>query len=145
MKALIQRVTEAGVSVDGKRVGSIGPGLLVFLGIAEGDGEKEADFLVDKIVKLRIFPGEKGHFDESLLEQKKEVLVVSQFTLYGSVKKGRRPDFSQAAKPEAAERLYKYFVQKMRETGLQVETGKFQAMMDVHLINDGPVTFLLES
>jgi D-tyrosyl-tRNA(Tyr) deacylase len=145
MKALIQRSKGAKVSVDSKVTGEIGEGIVVLLGVTHEDTEKDVDFLVQKIVNLRIFPGEGGDFDTSALEGKKEVLVVSQFTLYGSCKKGRRPDFNEAAKPEQAERLYKIFVQKMRDTGLRVTTGQFQAYMQVDLNNDGPVTLVLES
>jgi len=145
MKALIQRSKGAKVSVEGEVVGQIGPGLLVLLGVTHEDSEKDVDFLVQKIVNLRVFPGEGGEFDTSALEGKREILVVSQFTLYGSCKKGRRPDFNDAAKPEHAEALYKIFVQKVRETGLTVATGQFQAYMQVDLNNDGPVTLMLES
>ena len=145
MKALIQRSKGAKVSVDGKTIGEIGEGIVVLLGITHEDTEKEADYLVQKIANLRVFPGESGEFDTSALEGKKEILIVSQFTLYGSCKKGRRPDFNEAAAPEQADILYKIFVQKMRETGLKVATGQFQATMQVDLNNDGPVTLMLES
>lgn len=145
MKALIQRSKGAKVTVEDQVVGEIGPGLVVLLGVTHEDTEKDADYLVQKIVNLRIFPSEGGEFDTSALEGKREVLVVSQFTLYGSCKKGRRPDFNDAAGPEQAEELYKIFVQKMRETGLRVATGQFQAYMQVDLNNDGPVTLMLES
>lgn len=145
MKALIQRSKGAKVIVEDEVVGQIGAGLVVLLGITHDDTEKDVDFLVQKIVNLRIFPSEKGEFDTSALDGKKEVLVVSQFTLYGSCNKGRRPDFNKAAKPEKAEELYNTFVEKVRETGLKVATGKFQAYMQVDLNNDGPVTLMLES
>ena len=145
MKALIQRSKGAKVTVEGDVVGKIGPGLVVLLGVTHEDTEKDAEFLAQKIVNLRLFPGKGGEFDTSALEEKKEVLVVSQFTLYGSLKKGRRPDFNEAAKPDQAEKLYKFFVQKLRETGIAVATGKFQAFMEVDLTNDGPVTLMLES
>ncbi len=145
MKALIQRTSGAKVTVENAVVGEIGEGLVVLLGITHKDTEKDVDYLVQKIVNLRIFPGEKGAFDTSALDGNKEVLVVSQFTLYGSCNKGRRPDFNDAAKPEQAEALYKIFVQQMRDTGLKVETGKFQAHMQVDLNNDGPVTLMIES
>jgi D-aminoacyl-tRNA deacylase len=157
MKALIQRTSGARVTVDGKTAGQIESGLVILLGVKEGDTEKDADNLINKIVNLRVFPNEKGHFEKSLIDMNSEgedghprlqnvgVLVVSQFTLYGSTKKGRRPDFIEAAKPGHAEKLYDYFVKKMRETGLKTETGKFGAMMDVHLTNTGPVTFMIET
>ena len=131
--------------VGGKTVGQIGAGLVILLGVKQDDTEKDADKLADKIVNLRVFESEKGHFETSLIDDNKEVLVVSQFTLYGSTKKGRRPDFVAAAKPDLAESLYKRFIKKMRETGLKTETGAFGAMMDVSLVNSGPVTFMLES
>ncbi|HEC20948.1 MAG TPA: D-tyrosyl-tRNA(Tyr) deacylase [Candidatus Peregrinibacteria bacterium] len=145
MKALLQRVQKASVKVEEETVGQIGSGLLVFLGITHEDTEKDIDYLVDKISNLRVFSAEDKHFEKSLLDTQGEVLVISQFTLYGGTKKGRRPDFNDAAKPEQAEELYKKFIQKLQETGLKVETGKFGAMMQVELINDGPATFLLES
>lgn len=145
MKALLQRTTGATVSVEGEVVGQIGEGLVVLLGVAHSDTEKDAEYLAQKIVNLRIFPGEKGELDRSALDDKLEVLVVSQFTLYGDCKKGRRPDFIEAAKPEQAEKLYKFFVQQILDSGLTVATGRFQAMMQVELINDGPVTLMLES
>jgi len=131
--------------MDGKTVGEIESGLVILLGVKQDDTEKDAENLVKKIANLRIFPSDKGHFETSLIDEKKEVLVVSQFTLYGSTKKGRRPDFVAAAKPDLAEKLYDLFVKKMRETGLKTETGEFGAMMDVQLTNTGPVTFMIES
>jgi D-tyrosyl-tRNA(Tyr) deacylase len=150
MKALIQRVSEAKVTADGKITGQIGSGLLILLGIKNEDMEKDAEKLANKIINLRVFPGDKGHFDKSITTMNEGadnigVLVVSQFTLYGSCDKGRRPDFTEVAPPERAQELYEYFVYKMRETGVNTETGKFGAMMDVHLVNNGPVTFMLES
>ena len=145
MKALIQRTTGASVSVEGEVVGQIDEGLVVLLGVAHTDTEKDAEYLANKVVNLRIFPGEKGEFDRSALDDKLEVLVVSQFTLYGNCQKGRRPDFIEAAKPEQAEKLYKFFVHQIEKAGLTVATGRFQAMMQVELINDGPVTLMLES
>jgi len=145
MRALIQRVTEGKVTVDKKVVGEIGSGIVILLGITHEDSEKDAETLVNKIVNLRTFPSGDKHFETSLLDEQKEILVVSQFTLYGSTKKGRRPDFFSAAKPDLAERLYNFFVQKCQETGLKVATGQFQAMMNVSLVNEGPVTFLLET
>lgn len=143
MRALIQRVSRAQVRVDDKIVGQIGAGVLVLLGISREDSEKQIDLLVEKIKNLRIFRGKKGHFEESLLDVKGEVLVVSQFTLCGDTKKGRRPSFTEAALPEKAQELYRKFVDKFKETGLKVEEGEFQAMMEVELVNDGPVTFVL--
>jgi D-tyrosyl-tRNA(Tyr) deacylase len=145
MKALIQRVSEAKVTVEGKATGQIESGLLILLGVKNEDTEKDAEQLANKIANLRVFPSDKGHFDKSLTDVSGSVLVVSQFTLYGSCKKGRRPDFTEAANPEHAENLYDYFVHKMRETGVNTETGKFGAMMDVSLVNNGPVTFMLET
>jgi D-tyrosyl-tRNA(Tyr) deacylase len=145
MRALIQRTSGAKVVVGNRTVGQIESGLVVLLGVKQDDTEKDADKLVDKIANLRVFESDKGHFETSLLDGKKEVLVISQFTLYGSTKKGRRPDFVEAAKPDHAEKLYNYFVEKMRERGLKTETGEFGAMMDISLVNSGPVTFMIES
>ncbi|MGE0083632.1 MAG: D-aminoacyl-tRNA deacylase [Desulfococcaceae bacterium] len=145
MKAVVQRVKENSVTVEGKRISSIGKGLLVLLGVAEGDGEKEALYLADKIANLRIFEDENGKMNRSLLDIHGEMLVVSQFTLLGDCRKGRRPSFIQAAGPEKANELYQYFVAKIREMGVSVQTGQFRAMMDVALINDGPVTLIVES
>ncbi|QQR83099.1 D-tyrosyl-tRNA(Tyr) deacylase [Candidatus Peregrinibacteria bacterium] len=145
MRALIQRTTSAAVAVNGKTIGQIGKGLVVLLGITHNDTDQDIAYLVEKIANLRVFEGEKSGFDESVLQVGGSVLVVSQFTLYGSTKKGRRPDFNDAAKPDVAEELYKKFVQKMKETGVVVETGQFQAHMQVSLVNDGPVTLMLES
>ena len=145
MRALIQRTTGASVSIEGEAVGKISEGLVVLLGVKNTDTDKDADYLAQKVINLRIFPGEKGEFDRSALDDQKEVLVVSQFTLYGSCDKGRRPDFIEAAKPDHAEKLYKFFVQQIQKAGLSVATGRFQAMMQVELINDGPVTLMLES
>ena len=146
MKTLIQRVLKASVKVDGQTIGEIGPGILILLGITNGDSEKQADFLSNKIANLRIFKGSgTSEFDESVLEQKKEILVVSQFTLYGSCNKGRRPDFNDAARPEVAEPIYEMFVKKIEALGIQTARGKFGADMQVELVNDGPVTFLIEN
>ena len=145
MKALIQRVSHAKVTINGKVAGEIDKGILVLLGVAQGDTEKDVDYLVEKIANLRIFPNEKSHFDKSAQEVNGSLLVVSQFTLYGDTKKGRRPDFIAAAKPELAEALYDSFIKKAHEMGLNVASGEFGAMMDVELINDGPVTLMLES
>lgn len=133
------------MEVDGEVTGKIGPGLLVLLGVARGDEARHADWLVDKIVQLRIFEDENGKMNRSLAETGGGLLVVSQFTLYGDCRKGRRPSFDKAATADDARRLYLYFVQRARSTGVPVATGVFQAMMKVRLVNDGPVTLLVES
>jgi D-aminoacyl-tRNA deacylase len=145
MRAVVQRVKEARVAVDGQDIGAISNGLLVFLGVGREDSEAAADYLVEKLLHLRIFEDEQGKMNRSLFEMEYAMLIVSQFTLWGDCRKGRRPSFSQAAPPEEAERLYDYFVGKVEEAGVTVATGQFRAMMDVHLINDGPVTLLLDS
>lgn len=145
MKALIQRVSGAKVTVDDTVKGRINKGILIFLGLTHNDSAKDIKFLVDKIVNLRIFGQENKPMDKSVLDINGELLVVSQFTLYGSIKKGRRPDFTQAAKPDSAEKLYEEFVDECKKSGLIVQTGVFGAMMDVELINDGPVTFMIDS
>ncbi|MCG8616006.1 MAG: D-aminoacyl-tRNA deacylase [Desulfobacterales bacterium] len=145
MKAIVQRVKNAGVSVDNTTISSIGNGLMVLLGVGKGDTEKEADYLVDKIIHLRIFEDDQGKMNLSLKDVGGELLVVSQFTLLGDCRKGRRPSFTEAAPPAEAERLYTYFAQKASEAGIDVQTGQFQANMDVSLINQGPVTLMLES
>jgi D-tyrosyl-tRNA(Tyr) deacylase len=145
MRAVIQRVIESRVTVGNRTTGAIGRGLLVLLGVAKGDTTKDADFLCDKIVHLRIFEDDGGKMNRSLLEIGGEMLVVSQFTLLGDCRKGRRPSFVQAADPETANQLYEYFVGKTREKGLGVQTGEFRAMMAVSLKNDGPVTLIVES
>ena len=145
MRALIQRVQSAEVSVDGKKLSSIGNGLLIFLGIKMDDGEKDIDYLVRKIVNCRIFDDLDGVMNESLIDQKKELLVVSQFTLYADTKKGNRPSYQLAAKGDVAEPLYQKFITKLKEMNIPVQTGKFGADMAVSLINDGPVTILIES
>ena len=145
MRAVIQRVTESGVRVAGEPVARIAAGLLVLLGVAEGDTASEAEYLADKIVNLRIFEDEGGKMNLSLLETGGEMLVVSQFTLLGDCRKGRRPSFTGAAQPEDATRLYEYFVERVRGSGIRAQTGRFGAMMQVALINDGPVTFILDS
>jgi D-tyrosyl-tRNA(Tyr) deacylase len=145
MKAVIQRVRNASVEVDGKIVGQIGRGLLVLLGIGQGDDGKDIDWMVEKIVNLRIFEKEDGKFDESLLDIKGEMLVVSQFTLYGDSSRGRRPSFSGAMGANEARELFEIFVKKARENVEKVETGVFQASMDVHLVNEGPVTLIVDS
>jgi D-tyrosyl-tRNA(Tyr) deacylase len=145
MRLLIQRVTRASVRVDGKLQGEIGHGILALIGIASGDNEQAADHLADKLVNLRIFADAAGRMNYSALDVKAELLLVSQFTLYGDCRKGRRPGFDAAAAPADALRLYEYFVQQVRTKGLLTQTGVFQAHMEVELVNDGPVTFLLES
>jgi D-tyrosyl-tRNA(Tyr) deacylase len=145
MRVVLQRVKSSQVSVDGQVVGQIGPGLNLLVGISSQDTEAELDWMVRKCLDLRLFPsGEGGRFDQSVQEVGGELLVVSQFTLYGDCRKGRRPSFDRAAEPERAEQLYESFVAKLRASGLKVETGKFGAMMQVSIENDGPVTLLLE-
>ena len=131
--------------VDGEVVGSIGAGLLVLVGVAEDDREEDAEYLAEKTLHLRIFPDDAGQMNRSLVEMGGEVLAVSQFTLLGDARRGRRPGFSAAAPPEEANRLYTHFVARLRASGLKVETGVFRAMMDVALVNRGPVTILLDS
>lgn len=145
MKAVIQRVSEAQVWVHGKLAGAIERGTLVLLGVEKGDTPEDADWLAEKIVNLRIFEDEAGKMNLSLLDIKGELLAVSQFTLAGNCAKGRRPSFDTAAPPEEANGLYQYFVARVWEEGIPVQTGIFQAEMKVSLINDGPVTFILES
>ncbi len=145
MKALLQRVTGASVSVAGEVVGRIGRGLVVFVGVAGGDTEKDVQFLVQKTVNLRIFADQEGKFNLSALDIKGELLLVSQFTLMADTKKGRRPSFVEAAPPTEAEGLFEQFVRQAGATGLKVETGRFQQYMQVEIHNDGPVTILLDS
>ena len=145
MKLVIQRVKEAKVDVQSEPVGQIGKGALIFLGISREDNEQEADYLVNKIAQLRMFEDAQGKMNLSAVDQEAAFLIVSQFTLYGNCDKGRRPSFDKAAEPQKAEELYNYFVDQLRQKDLKVETGQFKAMMDVSLINDGPVTFILES
>ena len=144
MKAVIQRVTSASVVADGQSAGEIGHGLLVLLGVEKGDRESQADWLAEKIVALRIFNDQDGKMNRSLQDCGGSLLVVSQFTLAGNCAKGKRPSFDTAAPPEEGKRLYEHFVQAARRSGLPVETGIFQADMQVSLVNDGPVTFILE-
>ncbi len=145
MRAIIQRVSRAKVTVGGETVGEIGKGILVLLGVASGDSEKEASYLLEKTLNLRIFEDADDKLNLSLLCIKGELLVVSQFTLYGDARKGRRPSFVRAAAPDEANRLYEFYVEQARKHIEKVETGRFQAMMDVELVNDGPVTILLDS
>ena len=145
MRAVIQRVSRAEVRVAGEPVGRIGPGLCVFLGVGKADGQAHVEHLAEKIKNLRIFEDENGKMNLSVEEVREEILVVSQFTLYGDCRKGNRPSFSDAAPPDQAEKLYEYFVRRLRGAGLTVATGQFKARMDVTLINDGPVTFIVES
>jgi len=145
MRAVIQRVSRACVSVDGEFVSSIGEGILLLLGVSLKDTEADAIYLVDKVINLRIFDDEEGKMNLSLMDTGGGLLVVSQFTLYGDTRRGRRPSYIDAARPEAANRLYEYFVVEAKNHIENVATGRFQAMMDVELINDGPVTLLLDS
>jgi D-tyrosyl-tRNA(Tyr) deacylase len=145
MRAVVQRVKGAKVDVEGRKVGEIGQGLLVFLGVGERDSEKDAEYLANKIAHLRIFSDEKGLMNLSIVDTGGALLVVSQFTLWADCVKGRRPSFIRAAAPERAKELYEDFNLNLQKLGLQVATGVFQALMEVHLINDGPVTILLDS
>jgi D-tyrosyl-tRNA(Tyr) deacylase len=145
MKAVIQRVHSAQVYVDDRLTGKIGKGLLVFVGVGKGDGEEDISYMVSKLPDLRIFEDPSGKFNLSLKEIKGEMLIVSQFTLYGDCKKGRRPSFTEAEEPSVAKNLYERLIHRLKEQGLPIETGEFQAKMDVHLVNDGPVTLLLDS
>ncbi|MGB9121914.1 MAG: D-aminoacyl-tRNA deacylase [Candidatus Angelobacter sp.] len=145
MRAVVQRVSRCHVTVEGNVVGEIGAGLLVLLGVSKADNEAAADYLVEKIIGLRIFEDAEEKMNLSVQDSGGAVLVVSQFTLYGDVRRGKRPSFDAAARPEEAKRLYEYVVGKVRAAGLQCETGQFQAMMEVELVNSGPVTILLDS
>ena len=145
MRALVQRVTDASVNVGKEVVGRIGPGLVVLLGISKDDGDPEVRHVVEKTLNLRIFSDEEGRFNRSALDVGAELLVVSQFTLYGDTRRGRRPSFTSAAPPEQAEEIFGRCVEAFRESGLKVETGRFQAHMMVSLCNDGPVTIMLDS
>lgn len=144
MKALIQRVKNASVAIDGKIFSKINSGILVFLGVEKADTKENAQKLADKILKLRIFEDNAEKMNLSIQDIKGEILIVSQFTLCGNCAKGTRPSFDNAAKPEIAKDLYEYFVNIVEQSGLNVQTGKFQAMMDISLVNDGPVTFWVE-
>jgi D-tyrosyl-tRNA(Tyr) deacylase len=145
MRAVVQRVTRASVRVGGQLSGEIGPGLLVLLGVAQEDTTADADYLAEKIAGLRIFEDEAGKLNLSVHDAGGAVLAVSQFTLFGDVRRGKRPSFDEAARPEQARELYEYFVAEIRNLGLRCETGCFQAMMQVELVNSGPVTILLDS
>ncbi len=144
MRALIQRVSDATVHIEGAASARIGPGLLIFLGVRTGDTDAELRFVADKCLKLRIFEDEEGKMNRSVLDIGGEILVVSQFTLYGDTRKGRRPSFGRAAPPPESIPMYEHFVEILRESGLRTETGEFGAMMQVELTNDGPVTLLVE-
>jgi D-tyrosyl-tRNA(Tyr) deacylase len=145
MRAIVQRVTRAKVTVDGRISGEIGTGLLVLLGVSQNDTPAAADYLVDKVLGLRIFEDDAGKMNRSVVDVSGAVLAVSQFTLFGDVRRGKRPSFDEAARPEKAKELYDYFVAKIRATGMRCETGVFQAMMDVELVNSGPVTIMIDS
>ncbi len=145
MRAVVQRVKEARVEVDGKAVGEIGQGLLILLGVGEDDSERDCEYLANKIAHLRIFSDDQGLMNLSTIDIEGAVLVVSQFTLWGDCRKGRRPSFTRAAPPEKARALYEDFIGILRSKGLRTATGEFQEMMDVHLVNDGPVTLILDS
>ena len=145
MKAVVQRVLEASVTVEGRRVSEIGPGLLVLLGVGKGDGAKDVAWMADKLANLRIFEDEAGKMNRSLLDTSRQLIVVSQFTLYGDARKGRRPSFIDACEPEPAKALYLETCRALRAAGLAVGEGVFAADMKVALVNDGPVTILLDS
>jgi len=145
MRAVLQRVKEAKIEVDGNVVGSISEGLLVYLGVGKDDSEKDVDFIADRLVNLRIFADENDRMNLSVLDVGGRILLVSQFTLYGDCRKGRRPGFDLASEPETAQRLYEKTIEAIRQKGISVETGVFAAHMDVTSINNGPVTFLLDS
>ena len=145
MRAVVQRVSSASVSTDGGEVSRIGAGLVVLAAVGRDDTDADADYIVEKTVRLRVFPDAEGRFDRSVLDVGGSLLVVSQFTLYGDVRRGRRPSFTEAAPPAEAEERFAALVERFRATGIPVETGQFQAMMDVALVNDGPVTLILDS
>lgn len=145
MKIVLQRVKNASVTVSGEEISGIGPGLLLLVGIARGDGEAEANWIAEKVAGLRVFADDEGKMNLDVREARGEILAVSQFTLLADTRKGKRPSFVEAAPPEEAEMLFDYFCEKLREAGVaSVETGSFGAMMDVSLVNDGPVTIILE-
>ncbi|MGD8896885.1 MAG: D-aminoacyl-tRNA deacylase [Acidobacteriota bacterium] len=145
MRAVVQRASEASVRVAGEEVGRIGPGLVVLLGVGKDDSERDAEILAEKVLNLRVFADEAGQMNRSVLDEEGGLLVISQFTLMGDARKGRRPSYIEAAPPGEAERLYSHFVERLRPSGLEVATGVFRAMMDVALVNQGPVTILLDS
>jgi len=145
MRALLQRVSRAGVRVDGEKIATIGSGLLIFLGVARGDTRAEADWLADKAAGLRVFSDEAGKMNWSVSDAGGEVLAVSQFTLYGDCRRGRRPGFENAAPHEQANELFEYFKERLSAKGLTVASGRFAAHMEIDLINDGPVTFMLDT
>ncbi|MCF8001221.1 MAG: D-tyrosyl-tRNA(Tyr) deacylase [Halanaerobiales bacterium] len=145
MRAVVQRVKNAKVEVDDEEIGAIDSGLLVFLGIGNEDSMDDIDYLIDKIVNLRIFEDKEDKMNLSAMDLGKDIMVVSQFTLYGDCRKGKRPNFLNAAPPDKAERLYDVFINKIKKYDLNIETGEFKAMMDVDLVNDGPVTLLIDS
>ncbi|SDY87406.1 D-aminoacyl-tRNA deacylase [Tindallia californiensis] len=145
MRAVVQRVKSSCVSVDDKVVGAISHGLLVYVGVGKEDSEKDIDYMAEKIVNLRIFEDEEGKMNQSLIDIQGEILCISQFTLWGDCRKGRRPSFTDAQEPKEADRFYKKFVETCREKGVKVETGVFQAHMEVSSVNDGPVTMLIDS
>lgn len=145
LRAVVQRVSRAQVTVGKEVVGKIGPGLVVLLGVAKSDTKSDADYLAAKIIALRIFEDQEGKMNRSMTEHGGAVLAISQFTLYGDVRQGRRPSFEQAASAQPARELFEYFVAQIREAGFTCETGRFQAMMQVELVNHGPVTILIDS
>jgi D-tyrosyl-tRNA(Tyr) deacylase len=145
MRAVIQRVIQAAVTVSGETVGAIGPGLILLVGVGRGDAPEDAAYLVDKTVNMRLFPDDQGRFDRSPLDVGCEILVVSQFTLYADTRRGRRPSFTEAAPPELASGAFADVVERFRATGLGIETGRFQEMMEVSLVNDGPVTIWIDT
>lgn len=145
MKAVIQRVSRSSVTVEGEIVGAVEHGYMILLGVGKGDAEAQAEWLANKVAGLRIFEDDEGKMNLSILDVGGSALVVSQFTLYGDCKKGRRPSFIDAAGPDEADRLYQYFCGKLREAGVPVETGRFQTTMSVALVNEGPVTLILET
>ena len=145
MRAVVQRVSRAKVTVAGEITGEIGTGLMVLLGVSEDDTQDDASYLAEKLVSLRIFPDDEGKMNRSLSDVAGQMLIVSQFTLFGDCRKGRRPSFIKAARPEMADSLYRVFVVEVQGRGIQTATGRFQAQMDVELVNDGPVTLLVDS